>query len=135
MNASTTLGQQAADKLDHGLSMASRTADRLTDGLDGALDSTQRRASQALDALSDGVDELRSAVPLALHRAEGQATAMSERALRSARHAREAALQGADRLGRQTRGYIREEPLKSVLLAAAAGALVAGLAALLRPRR
>ncbi len=124
---SSALSSQTVDKLDRGLTAAERTTERLADDAVEALNGTKRRATQALDALSSSVDELRQAVPSALHRAADEAAALSNRALRSARHAREAALDNAERLGRQTRGYIREEPVKSVVLAAAAGAVVYGL--------
>jgi len=85
--------------------------------------------------LSDSVDDLRQALPSALHRAADEASALSHRAMDSARHARDVASDRAHRMGRQTRGYIREEPMKSVFLAVAAGALLVGLVSLLSRSR
>ena len=110
MNSNTSLSaisNKAGQAVDSGIAAAERTADRLTDSAEDALRITQRTAHNALGSLSSSVDELRHAVPAAMHRAAD-----------SARHA-----------GDSTVSYIRHEPLKSVLVAAAIGALAVGLLA------
>lgn len=110
MNSATPIGNfthKTAQAIDQGIAAAERTADRLTDSAEDALRVTQRKAHNALGGLSSSVDELRQAVPAAMHRAAD-----------NARHARDT-----------TAGYIRQEPIKSVLVAAAVGALAVGLLA------
>jgi ElaB/YqjD/DUF883 family membrane-anchored ribosome-binding protein len=64
----------------------------------------------------------------ALHttqRLVGQAEDLSRRGLERVRQAGTAVREQATRMGDQTVGYIKEEPLKAVLMAAAAGAFTA----------
>lgn len=110
-NATSTPLSNVAAKTSHafenGIAAAERTTDRVVDSADAALRATQRSAHSALGALSSSVEDLRQMVPAAMQRAADRA-----------RHA-----------GDSTVGYIRTEPVKSVLLAAAAGALAVGLIA------
>ncbi len=101
----TNIGNKASGAIDSGIAAAERTADRVVESADSAIRATQRTAHNALGSLSSSVDDLRQAVPAAMHRAAD-----------SARHA-----------GDSTVSYIRQEPVKSVLYAAAAGALVVAL--------
>ncbi len=104
----TPIGVKATQALENGLAAAERTTDRVVEGADAALRATQRSAHNALGALSTSVDDLRHAVPATLQRAAD----------------------GARRAGDSTVGYIRNEPVKSVLIAAAAGAVAVSLLAM-----
>ncbi|MDZ7892127.1 MAG: hypothetical protein U5L73_10275 [Rhodoferax sp.] len=82
-------------------------------------------------AIQDAADQ---ATPL-LNRAADEANAITQRGLHavqdSALHLREK----ANRTGEATARYIQQEPVKSVLLAAATGAVLMGVISLLsRPR-
>lgn len=123
----STLAPAAATLEDLADSAAARTED--------AIQSTKKVANDALDALQANVDDLRKAAPTALTRAAGQ---VEELARRGIERARETSAQVKDQVGRvgdRSVGYVRDEPVKSLLMAAAAGAAVAGLVAwLARPR-
>lgn len=91
--------------------------------VDSAIRSAQRASNQALDSMSDSVRHSASM----LH---DTADSVQEMARRSAEAVRERSLQMREQAlaaSEHARGYIREEPMKSVVVAAALGA---GLAAL-----
>jgi len=95
-----------------------------------AIRSSQRAAHQAVDRFADGVDDVRVHTGAALGGLASGAEQLTRRgatALREgSQRVREQTLHAAD----ATRGYIRDEPVKSVLIAAAAGAVLVGLLAL-----
>lgn len=103
-----SLTQQTGQAVDRGLAAVGRSADRLSDDAHDVMRTTRRSAHDTLDGLSSSVQDLRQAVPATMQR-------MAD----SARQA-----------GNSTAGYIRQEPLKSVLVAAAVGALAVGLMAI-----
>ena len=92
---------------------------------DAAIQAGADAAHQALDSLSQSARQL-----------QADAGHLSQRGLSALRDStREARLQ-ARRAGERTVGYIQDEPVKSVLLAAATGAaLMAVLALMSRPHR
>lgn len=94
---------------------------------DSAIDSTRRMANGALDALTDKVDEARKAAPSVLSRAAAQVDEITRRSLQRAQEARDTVKDKVITAGDASRGYIRDEPVKSVLIAAATGAVVAAL--------
>jgi ElaB/YqjD/DUF883 family membrane-anchored ribosome-binding protein len=63
----------------------------------------------------------------ALSRAATQVEEMTKRSLERAKEASHVVRERVGRAGDMTVGYIREEPMKSLLVAAAVGAVVAGL--------
>ena len=97
-----------------------------------AIRSTQDAANKALDNLADSVDQLRGRGSPVLERAKEQATTYAYRGLDSMRDASHRARQTALQASENTIGYIRAEPVKAVLIAAAAGAVLMALAKLLR---
>ncbi|MFO1327355.1 MAG: hypothetical protein U1F56_08345 [Rubrivivax sp.] len=94
---------------------------------DQAIDATRRAAADALDALQSGVDQLRSDAPGAFSRAAAQVETMARRGIERARETGLQVKDGAVRAGDRSVGYIRDEPVKSMLIAAAAGAAAAAL--------
>ena len=82
-------------------------------------------ASDTTRALRDSVDTLQSQTSSALTRAAAQAEALSREGLERARRATEAARAQAQRVGDQTVGYIKDEPVKAVAIAAGVGAVAA----------
>jgi len=120
-------------------SNASATVDRLTEQAanraDRAIDSTQRATQDALDTVQAGVDELRHTLPSAFTRAAAQVESITRQGIERARQAT-ADVRGQVALtGDRTVAYIKDEPVKSVLIAAAAGAALAGLIGLLSRSR
>ena len=92
---------------------------------DQALQSSRRMANNALDSLESGVDTMRDTVPAAFSRAAAQVEEITRRGLD---RAKEASLGMRDQMHKasdRTVGYIKDEPVKSVLIAAATGAAVA----------
>jgi ElaB/YqjD/DUF883 family membrane-anchored ribosome-binding protein len=90
--------------------------------------SLSQSAEKAIDHLQAGVDEMSRLAPTAFSRAAAQ---MEELTRRGVDRARDASLQVRDQANRASDravGYIQHEPVKSVLIAVAAGAAVAMLA-------
>ena len=119
------LGQQAA-----------WLADQAADSATSAIRSTQHVANEAFDRLSDKVEDARSRTAPLLDRLTTQAETAARRGVDAVRDTsaqlRERALLASD----TTVGYIRNEPVKSMLIAAATGAALMALIGLLsRSRR
>ena len=98
---------------------AAHTVDTAPTAIERSLEQARALADSASHAVSHAGEEARHWLDDA-----------SEQARRAAKRAR----QQARAAGTRTRRYIRDEPVKSTLLAAAGGALVAGLAVLLATR-
>lgn len=111
------LTQQAANKAEH------------------AISATQRTTDAVLDQLQDGVNALRGDAPGALSRATAKVEALTSQGMEQARQIAGSVRDRAEQTGDQTVRYIRDEPVKSVLIAAAAGAALAAVVGLLVQRR
>ena len=110
----------AATAVDH---LAESAAHKAGDTIQAA----KQMANDALDSLQSGVDGLRQAAPSALGRAAAQVDALTQRGIERARETTQQLREQAARAGDKTTSYIRDEPMKSVLVAAAAGAVIAAL--------
>ncbi|HEX5737914.1 MAG TPA: hypothetical protein VFY22_05340 [Hydrogenophaga sp.] len=104
---------------------ASELSERAAREADHALAATRRAAAGASKSLRDGFEALQEEVPTALSRAAAHAEALSKEGLERARRAKEAVREQAIRAGDQTVGYIKDEPVKAVAIAAGVGAVVA----------
>ena len=106
-------------------------ADRAANSADHAIKATQGALNQALDRLADDVHGLQQQASPMVDRASGQVQALAHNGMARMRstsqHLRDSAHTGAD----NARGYIRDEPVKAVLIAALAGAALVGLLSLL----
>lgn len=104
----------AADKADALVDSAKQTAE-------SAIRSTQQTADEKLNQLADKVDSVPSPGPT-ISRFANDADQLRQRSVDALRNAsfqvRESALRASD----NTVAYIRDEPVKSVLIAAAVGA-------------
>ena len=114
---------------------ASSVADQAADSAHNALRSTQGVANQAFDRLSDKIESAREhAVPL-INRLTSQAENAAQRGVGAVRDAsaqvREKALKASD----STVSYIKDEPVKAMLIAAATGAALMALIGLLSRSR
>lgn len=101
--------------------------EQAADGAHSALRSTQSVANAAFDRLSDKVDSARDqAVPL-INRLSNQAELAARRSVEAVRDTsaqlREKALRASD----TTVNYIKDEPVKAVLIAAVTGAALMGI--------
>ncbi len=102
----------------------------LHDALKQQANGLAQRADDALSAVSDHVQDLRARTPKALSRAAEQVELLAERGLERAHELKDQARHQAEVVNDRTVSYIREEPVKAVLIAAAAGAALAALAGL-----
>lgn len=106
-------------------------ADNAANAAQGAIRSTQRSADQAMDRLSDKVDDLRSQAAPLLNKVTSQAEAAARRGMEAVRDSsqqlRERAMQAQD----MTVAYVKDEPIKAMLIAAATGALLMGIISML----
>ncbi len=109
----------------NGPELAADLSDRAANKADQALQSTRRMGSDVAQAVQSGIDGLRESVPSAISRATTQAEDLTRRGIERARQASAAVRDKATRVGDQTVGYIKDEPVKAMLVAAAAGAVAA----------
>ena len=121
---STTTSKSAAQQ---GQDMADSAASTAQ----GAIRSTQRTTDQALGRLSDKVDDVRSQAAPLINKVTSQAEAAARRGMEAVRDTsqqlRERALQAQD----MTVAYVKDEPMKAMLIAAATGALLMGIISML----
>ncbi|MGK2897894.1 MAG: hypothetical protein ACSLE9_04310 [Burkholderiaceae bacterium] len=111
-------------------------ADHAADGATSAIRSTQNVANAAFDRLSDQVDMAREhAVPL-INRLSSQAESAARRSAEAVRETSVQLREKARHAQDATVGYIRNEPVKAMLMAAATGAALMALIRLMgRARR
>ena len=127
MNTTVTskpVGQEGSSFVDHAADSAA-----------SAIRSTQNVANAAFDRLSDKVDSAREQAAPLINRMATQAEAAARRSADAVRETtaqlREKALRAQD----TTVGYIKDEPVKSMLIAAATGAALMGLISLMNRSR
>lgn len=100
-----------------------------------AVKSTQRSASEALDSLSSAVDEVRQKTEPLLERTGEKISLVAhsgvERVLDTSRHLREQALQTSQNSVK----FVKEKPVQSILIAAAAGVALMALVSLTKRSR
>lgn len=106
-------------------------AQKATEKADEAIGSARKAADGALDTLQDKASQLASVAPGTLSRVAAQIDEMTRRGVERAKTATETAKEQAARAGDRTVGYIRDEPVKSVLIAAATGAALAAVIGLI----
>lgn len=112
-----------------------QSADSMADSAEQALASTRRAANGMLDSIGDSVEGVRQqAVPM-LNRATDQAFAMAQHGVDAVRDTSRQWREQAQHASDRTVTYIREEPVKAMLIAATAGALLVTLAGLVRRAR
>ena len=83
----------------------------------------------AAETLTDGLHEAGNIASSAFSRAAAQMEELTRRGMDRAKEVSTQARDQANRAGDRAVGYIQDEPVKSVLIAVAAGAAVAMLAA------
>lgn len=100
-----------------------------------ALKAAERDAHAAIDSAVDGLasvyDDTKPLFKRVGERARGYATDGYDAARQTASDLRERSARAVD----STRGYVRDEPVKSLLIAAAVGAAVIALVEVVRVRR
>ena len=123
-STSKTYGPQAANG-----------GDQVASAIDGAAKSAHHAVEGALDSLSDKVEDLRSQATPVIDRISAQAGAAAKRGIDAVRDTSQQLRDSAARASESTVSYVKAEPVKAVLLAAATGALLMGLFSLVRRSR
>ncbi len=102
-------------------------ADGAAGSAQGAIRSTQRAADETLDRLSDKVEEARSQSGALLNKVTSQAEAAARRGMDAVRDSSQQLRDRAMQVSDSTVAYVKDEPIKAMLIAAATGALLMGL--------
>ena len=110
-------------------------ADQAAQSADNAIRSTQRVANDALDSLAGSAQDLRNEVAPRITRAADQASAMAQRGVNAVRDSSQQLREKAQRASDSTVMYIKDEPLKAMLIAAATGAALMALVGMLNRSR
>lgn len=112
-------------------STANDYADKATQKADDAIKSTQRMANDAMDSLSDKVEDMRSQAGPTINRIATQAEDAARRGIAAVKEntqqLREKAMQATD----TTVTYIKDDPIKAMLIAAATGAALMALVSMM----
>lgn len=114
------LGQEATD-----------FAEKAADNASGAIRSTQNVANAAFDRLSDKVDTARDQAAPMINRMASQAEAAARRGADAVKETTAQLREKAMRAQDTTVGYIKDEPVKSMLIAAATGAALMALVSMM----
>jgi ElaB/YqjD/DUF883 family membrane-anchored ribosome-binding protein len=110
-------------------------AEQAAQGADSAIRTTQRFANEALDSLSEKVGEVRDQAAPVLNRVAEKAETLARRGLEAVKDSSQQVREKALRVSDSTVGYIKDEPVKAILIAAATGAALMALISLMtRPR-
>jgi ElaB/YqjD/DUF883 family membrane-anchored ribosome-binding protein len=113
----------------------STVADQAAGKADQAIRSTQRMANDALEGLSDSVNSAGQRVSPLINRATEQASALAQRSMEAVRQTSQQLRDKAMLASDTTASYIRNDPIKSVLIAAATGAALMALVSLVSRSR
>jgi ElaB/YqjD/DUF883 family membrane-anchored ribosome-binding protein len=115
---------------------AATMVDQAADSAQRAIRATQARTSAALDQLSDQVDNARSHTAPVIDRLTTQVNDAAARSVNAVREKAAALRDQAVRASDTTVGYVRDEPWKAMMIAAATGAALMALLGLMsRSRR
>jgi ElaB/YqjD/DUF883 family membrane-anchored ribosome-binding protein len=121
MNANQPLSQTTGNGL----------ADQAAQTADNAIKTTQRFANEALDTVSSKVHDIRDQAAPVLNRVAEKAETLARRGMDAMRDSSQQIRERAMQMSDTTVGYVKDEPVKSILMAAAAGAVLMGLVSLL----
>ena len=113
---------------------AHQTSAALLDGASRSVDSTREYANDALDKAESKVRELRGQVDPMVDMLAAKAQKLARQSLDMASEAKHRAQQSLSQASVATGRYVSEQPLRSVLIAAAVGAAVAMLISATRHR-
>ena len=129
----TTSASKSRDSLP-GVTGVRHASDEALQSAERAVDNTRAYANDALDRAEDKVRELRGNVDPMIDALATKAQRMARQSLDLAAEAKEKAQQSLSRYATATTQYVSEQPVRSVLIAAAVGAAVALLVSASRNR-
>ncbi|MEP6970367.1 MAG: hypothetical protein ABJA49_07990 [Betaproteobacteria bacterium] len=107
-----------------------RLAHDAAQGTGDLIRSTRHNAEGAIGKLDDKVQQLRADAVPAFERAGEQATRWARRSAQQVRHGSRQLQAKANYAAQETQQFVRDQPVKSVLIAAGVGVLVMGLVSL-----
>jgi ElaB/YqjD/DUF883 family membrane-anchored ribosome-binding protein len=110
-------------------------ADAIARSAQRAVQSTQRGANETLDSLSGAIEDVRREASPALDEAGERLASLAEQGAEAIRGTTHAVRERARHASDATLDYIRNEPLKAVLIAAATGAVLMALIDFIRNSR
>jgi ElaB/YqjD/DUF883 family membrane-anchored ribosome-binding protein len=102
-------------------------ADQAANSATDAIKNTQRAANSTLDSLASTVQDLRKQAAPLLNRAAESANAYLQQGLGAVHESSDKVRAQARIASARTVNYIKDEPVKSILIAAAAGAVLTAL--------
>ncbi len=114
---------------------ADNLADHAAQSADQAIRATQRVTHDALDSLAGTVQDVRQQVSPLLQRANEQTRVLTQRGVDAVRDSSQKVREQARHAGDSTVQYVRAEPVKAVLIAAATGAALMALVGLMSRSR
>ena len=114
---------------------AGKMIDQASHSAHDAINSTQQAAGGVVDSAANSLQDLREKAAPVLDRATERVTSMAHRGIDSVRETSHQLRVKAEHASDTTVGYIREEPMKSVLIAAATGAALMALVSLVARSR
>ncbi len=129
----TTSASKPRDSLP-GVAGVRHASDEALQTAERAVDNTRAYANDALDRAEDKVRELRGSVDPMIDALATKAQRLARQSLDIAAEAKEKAQQSLSRYATATTQYVSEQPVRSVLIAAAVGAAVALLVSASRNR-
>jgi len=114
---------------------SSTLIDQASQSADQAIRATQQAANHAVDSAGNALQDLRQQATPVLERASEQVSAMAHRGLETVRETTHQLRVKAEHASDTTVGYIRQEPVKAMLIAAATGAALMALISLVARSR
>lgn len=112
----------------------SKRGNQLVNGIEDGIDSAHDAAQSALSSASDKIEKFQSGVKPAIERFASRGAEMAQSGIDATRDAGTRAKATASRYASACENYVTEQPMKSVAIAAAAGATLAALLILARNR-
>ena len=112
----------------------SKRGHQLVNGIEDGIDSAHDAAQGALSNASDKLENFQNGVKPAIERFASRSAEMAQSGLDATRDAGTRAKAVATRYASACENYVTEQPMKSVAIAAAAGATLAALLILARSR-
>lgn len=102
---------------------------------DNSINAVKKAADSALDGIAQAASGLRADVAPMIRQAADQASDLAHRGADAVRHSAQNLRDTADAATARTRDYIKDEPVKAVLIAAATGAALMALFSLVSHSR
>ncbi len=112
-------------------STTSALTDKVIQGTDNAIRASRRAADDTLDQVADGVDSVRAQAAPHIDRLSGEAADLARRGMKNVRERADQLRTSGLRTWDDSLDYVKDEPVKAVLIAAATGALIVAILSLL----